>query len=777
MARPKRQRNEAATALVTLAPTTRRRRSQAGYEPPCPVDSEAVVAPKLTRANSRREGNADNTKKIAAAAASSKNDKDDSTTTDDLGNDHAVDEETTKTMTSSQEEQNRMQVDKKVPTAAATRPKDPPQQLLIDPIEASVTESNEVPAPTSEPITADSVAASFENSAKDRIRRVLEHRKVLLRRLIQSRTAAEKRLSLAGKDATTVTDEQETLIFAETMKKVSALARKQAQAENSAAAANNSGEPRRSLVSLRRGNSVGKRMNAAISTLMGSASNNNVLEAGPSFGGVVPMKLDNFMAPETNGEMIPTARGVVPLQHSLSSVSSSKSMKRSDAAALGRSVIKKSHSMAGRSGDVQLMSSLQKTAYPPPPLQHGMHPPHRIVPHASPPPPPRIICPETTALRRRRDQIRSQLAHLIQKRPTTQLPEGREQSPIRTVERKATATPSRPSVAMRIHVRSLAAKSLTLIWQGPELPPGLPPRRQTHWDVVLEEMRWMATDFWEERKWKLATARVLARQIANDAQQKHAHLILPESPRLSATEAPPPQKEPMVPNLDTLSTEVIPMIRNGNTVSSLSSSLLVVELDSKTSTLGQNFHVLSAEDECNARTVAKQISLLVSTAVMASNTASLLIPTSALTEYQKSVWTDGSEMVPATTSSLPSIQSSQTTVDTTLDVTAEKAEMFLRASNRVDSVMHLLANQANDAKKVLDGTEELSGIHLSTVQKEAVEVIEDRWHRIGIGAVLHGSLASGKTVAACALLCRHRRNGPQLLVCSFSNIVRWILEL
>ncbi|KAL7554279.1 hypothetical protein ACHAWF_017722, partial [Thalassiosira exigua] len=44
----------------------------------------------------------------------------------------------------------------------------------------------------------------------------------------------------------------------------------------------------------------------------------------------------------------------------------------------------------------------------------------------------------------------------------------------------------------------------------PPPPPRLPPRRKTQWDLVLEEMRWMAADFAEERKWKAAAGRSLS---------------------------------------------------------------------------------------------------------------------------------------------------------------------------------------------------------------------------------------------------------------------------
>lgn len=37
-----------------------------------------------------------------------------------------------------------------------------------------------------------------------------------------------------------------------------------------------------------------------------------------------------------------------------------------------------------------------------------------------------------------------------------------------------------------------------------------PPRQATHWDVLLDHMKWMRTDFREERKWKIAAAKSCA---------------------------------------------------------------------------------------------------------------------------------------------------------------------------------------------------------------------------------------------------------------------------
>jgi len=40
-----------------------------------------------------------------------------------------------------------------------------------------------------------------------------------------------------------------------------------------------------------------------------------------------------------------------------------------------------------------------------------------------------------------------------------------------------------------------------------------PARTKTHWDHLLEEMRWMQTDFKEERRWKIATAYQVSRWV------------------------------------------------------------------------------------------------------------------------------------------------------------------------------------------------------------------------------------------------------------------------
>lgn len=38
-------------------------------------------------------------------------------------------------------------------------------------------------------------------------------------------------------------------------------------------------------------------------------------------------------------------------------------------------------------------------------------------------------------------------------------------------------------------------------------------RPKSHWDYVLEEMQWMAADFAQERRWKMAAAKKVRKDI------------------------------------------------------------------------------------------------------------------------------------------------------------------------------------------------------------------------------------------------------------------------
>ncbi|XP_061196592.1 helicase domino-like [Saccostrea echinata] len=62
------------------------------------------------------------------------------------------------------------------------------------------------------------------------------------------------------------------------------------------------------------------------------------------------------------------------------------------------------------------------------------------------------------------------------------------------------------------------------LWSTRRLPKVQePPRNKGHWDYLLEEMQWLAADFAQERKWKKAAARKVAKMVSKyfqDLEQK-----------------------------------------------------------------------------------------------------------------------------------------------------------------------------------------------------------------------------------------------------------------
>ncbi|CAN8016135.1 unnamed protein product [Ixodes persulcatus] len=59
------------------------------------------------------------------------------------------------------------------------------------------------------------------------------------------------------------------------------------------------------------------------------------------------------------------------------------------------------------------------------------------------------------------------------------------------------------------------------MWSARRLPKVQePPRAKAHWDYLLEEMVWLATDFAQERKWKKAAAKKCARMVLKYHQER-----------------------------------------------------------------------------------------------------------------------------------------------------------------------------------------------------------------------------------------------------------------
>jgi len=62
-------------------------------------------------------------------------------------------------------------------------------------------------------------------------------------------------------------------------------------------------------------------------------------------------------------------------------------------------------------------------------------------------------------------------------------------------------------------------------------------------------------------------------------------------------------------------------------------------------------------------------------------------------------------------------------------------------------------------------------LKFSNDQKDVMEFIDMIWSNSSGGVMLSGVPTSGKTVATCCLLWKHRNGGPQLIVCPPASLV------
>ncbi|OAF63785.1 hypothetical protein A3Q56_08509, partial [Intoshia linei] len=101
---------------------------------------------------------------------------------------------------------------------------------------------------------------------------------------------------------------------------------------------------------------------------------------------------------------------------------------------------------------------------------------------------------------------------LTLKIPIIESPETKCVKPPIIVERTIDSYDQAKSEAVTMQrINSLRLQGL---WSANRLPKLVEPKRiKTHWDYLLDEMKWMATDFYAERKWKNVMSKQISRSI------------------------------------------------------------------------------------------------------------------------------------------------------------------------------------------------------------------------------------------------------------------------
>jgi hypothetical protein len=295
----------------------------------------------------------------------------------------------------------------------------------------------------------------------------------------------------------------------------------------------------------------------------------------------------------------------------------------------------------------------------------------------------------------------------------------------------------------------------------------------------LEEIRWIASDFIAERKWKVATAKFLANAssrhyvqndvVAKPAKKLAASVILDmDIGTPKANVGTPKSKDRVIPHLKSAPSPMkipsliaaTPLYLDATTEDidfsrSVSHLLSVVISDHWDSALDKG--VLDEGDShetCHKRFIAMR-------KVISNNDGCRV--------------TGGGKRMAIECSStmiLDECESPSRTI---------KQLSFDEISQQVQSSIELV-----HSLKVKSGQQKLhesiqSEMKLSRAQLQAVYFIENLWkaklstftsNDAKIAAVLCGSFGTGKTAIACSLIWRNRKAGHQLVLCSVGALVR-----
>jgi hypothetical protein len=266
-------------------------------------------------------------------------------------------------------------------------------------------------------------------------------------------------------------------------------------------------------------------------------------------------------------------------------------------------------------------------------------------------------------------------------------------------------------------------------------------------------MRWLSTDFREERKWKHSQARIVCHAIAT------AHTSPKSLPTRNETEA------------KNASSEVVDRHNSEIRARKPLDSSLFVEF--------------STEIEESAREKAKIISKMITESVAVNEESSFFVERSTEMHQEDLTTSAIRNESPANRRNVTPTDSLSGRVSISLDrqldglglnsdrqefLQLDKEEFLERTSRHIDDVLKLVGGKSTNSK-ISKALAKTHGMGLSDSEKRAVDAIEDYWNRMDSGAVLRGPVASGKTIATCSLIWRHSASGLQLLICSEASVV------
>ena len=521
---------------------------------------------------------------------------------------------------------------------------------------------------------------------------------------------------------------------------------------------------------LRRGSSTGKRMSTTATTLAnvgvkatadisktgptsvvsngGTVSSSNIASAAASIVKAIPKKAASI------GKQIDS----LAVQSSLSKAQSSKiSTEKISKKARKRAIsIKKTGVSTNGSLNNVVGTTFPKSAKAVVPIDNSTKP--------------LTLSSSAVRLRDRRDELTQKLSNLLQK----------QYSSNSGMKRKVDADYDKSVFSPRKRskdVKKVAQSSLTKLSSLSEMGTAreasrLPLRRMTQWDCVLEEMRWMASDFIEERKWRVACGKTISSSV-----KEHY-----ETQKMASKH--PRRKSSGTPNKSG-STPTAVKIPSSLRASSAESKKSVDSKSSgrrKMSISDSNpLYIDSSKDDLDhSRKISQLLSLTVSDHwdIVLSKGAFPLTDESYKAGYERFRKVQEKLLGATNDVSVKSHDNDCTPRDPPTLKELNCEEISKRLQNSVDTIDSLMAksNEEMSKERTLQKYRKahMSGIDLTNAQLKAVHNIESIWGTsddTSVAAVLGGDFGIGKTVVGCITLWKNRNAGPQLVLCSPALLV------
>ena len=301
---------------------------------------------------------------------------------------------------------------------------------------------------------------------------------------------------------------------------------------------------------------------------------------------------------------------------------------------------------------------------------------------------------------------------------------------------------------------------------GISAPEALPNRRRTHWDVVLQEMSWLASDFIEERKWKLSTSRLLSSNIP-------PHGLSDRRKRISEANRGGNDNTPRDLPADT-----------SNNNNGASSNDAPESLVSKKGDESRKYSVPVTDDEEMAKCRSQILSCMISQLDAAiKKGGSLENSDKHHQEALRSFAASRSDIIRKTKDAIAKDfdknsdaskddNSDESADEMSNDKTDRNESHFESVDDYIDHFHSICKSKHKLASKETAKALKSGKIKLTSKQKEMLEFVDKLWSgKSHSGAVISGSSISGITFGTATIIWKQRTQGSQILICPSRSLV------